>query len=125
MFQFGPGETKPSLTLGQQLQPGPGKHQLCMPTDVAVATTGEVFVSDGYCNSRVLKFDPTGSLLRIYPEGRGECVSKANSELIVVQPVHIAVGAGPECFICHGAGRARRGWAGGVDGMLRMRGRIN
>ena len=72
MFQFGPGETKPSLTLGQRLEPGPGKHQLCMPTDVAVAATGEVFVSDGYCNSRVLKFDPAGSLLRTYPEGRGE-----------------------------------------------------
>lgn len=43
-----------------------------MPTDVAVATTGEVFVSDGYCNSRILKFDPSGELLRLFPQGDGE-----------------------------------------------------
>ncbi|KAK3933284.1 Peptidyl-alpha-hydroxyglycine alpha-amidating lyase 2 [Frankliniella fusca] len=69
VFKFAPGSTKPSLILGQALAPGPGKHQLCMPTDVAVASTGEVFVADGYCNSRVLKFDPNGVLLRLYPQG--------------------------------------------------------
>ncbi|KAJ1524040.1 hypothetical protein ONE63_010580 [Megalurothrips usitatus] len=67
VFKFGPGDTKPSLILGKRLAPGPAEDQLCMPTDVAVASTGEVFVSDGYCNARVLKYDPAGALLRVYP----------------------------------------------------------
>ncbi|KAK2179138.1 hypothetical protein NP493_510g01024 [Ridgeia piscesae] len=34
-----------------------------MPTDVAVASSGEIFVSDGYCNSRIVKFDKDGKYL--------------------------------------------------------------
>ncbi|XP_034237525.1 peptidyl-alpha-hydroxyglycine alpha-amidating lyase 2 [Thrips palmi] len=68
VFKFAPGAIKPNLTLGQRFSPGSSKHQFCMPTDVAVATTGEIFVADGYCNSRVLKYDPAGVLLRMYPE---------------------------------------------------------
>ncbi|KAJ1361780.1 hypothetical protein KIN20_021117 [Parelaphostrongylus tenuis] len=50
----------PTLTLGEKLVPGEDNHHFCMPTDVAVAKNGYFFVADGYCNSRVLKFDPTG-----------------------------------------------------------------
>ena len=36
-----------------------------MPTDAAIdPDTGEIFVSDGYGNSRVHKFDPTGKLIK-------------------------------------------------------------
>ncbi|KAF7632963.1 hypothetical protein Mgra_00007666, partial [Meloidogyne graminicola] len=38
------------------------KH-FCKPTDVAVASTGEFFVADGYCNSRIMKFDKEGKFL--------------------------------------------------------------
>src|SRR5262249_20931892 len=34
------------------------------PTDVAGARTGEFYVTDGYGNSRVLKYDRTGKLLK-------------------------------------------------------------
>jgi len=33
------------------------------PTDVAVAANGDVYVSDGYGNARVAKFDSTGKFL--------------------------------------------------------------
>jgi len=33
------------------------------PTDLAIASTGELFVSDGYGNARVHKFSPDGELL--------------------------------------------------------------
>lgn len=33
------------------------------PTDLAIASTGELFVSDGYVNARVHKFSPGGDLL--------------------------------------------------------------
>lgn len=38
-----------------------------MPTAVAVATTGEIFVADGYCNNQILKFNAAGNLLRVMP----------------------------------------------------------
>jgi DNA-binding beta-propeller fold protein YncE len=34
------------------------------PTDVAVNSRGEIYVSDGYINSRIAKFSPTGAFLR-------------------------------------------------------------
>src|SRR5207248_3982102 len=44
------------LELGQKGKPGDGPNQFNRPTDVAVAPSGEFYVSDGYGNSRVLKF---------------------------------------------------------------------
>jgi hypothetical protein len=44
---------------------GPPFHQ---PTDVAVASNGDIFVSDGYRNSRFHKFSPTGDLLGSWGE---------------------------------------------------------
>ena len=47
--------------------PRRGRVLLCMPTAVAVATTGEIFVADGYCNNQILKFNAAGNLLRVMP----------------------------------------------------------
>ncbi|XP_008195286.1 peptidyl-alpha-hydroxyglycine alpha-amidating lyase 2 isoform X2 [Tribolium castaneum] len=66
-FKFKPGELSPILTFGQRLTPGSSKNHLCMPTSIAVASEGEVFIADGYCNSRILKFNAAGVLLRIIP----------------------------------------------------------
>jgi DNA-binding beta-propeller fold protein YncE len=44
---------------------GPPFHQ---PTDVAVADTGDIFVSDGYRNSRVHKFTADGMLVKSWGE---------------------------------------------------------
>lgn len=38
------------------------------PTDLAVASTGELFVSDGYGNARVHKFSPDGTLIKSWGE---------------------------------------------------------
>ncbi|HEY4310079.1 MAG TPA: peptidyl-alpha-hydroxyglycine alpha-amidating lyase family protein [Pirellulales bacterium] len=38
------------------------------PTNVALAATGEIFVSDGYGNARIHKFDEMGRLLRSWGE---------------------------------------------------------
>ncbi|VDL79070.1 unnamed protein product [Nippostrongylus brasiliensis] len=54
---------RPVLSLGEKLVPGDDARHFCKPTDVAVAKNGYFFVADGYCNSRVLKFDPTGKLV--------------------------------------------------------------
>ena len=39
-----------------------------LPTDLAVASTGEMFVSDGYGNARVHKFSPDGILIKSWGE---------------------------------------------------------
>ena len=51
------------MTLGTHGGPslqGPFNH----PTDVCVSSTGEIYVADGYGNSRVHKFSPDGTLLQ-------------------------------------------------------------
>jgi hypothetical protein len=63
IFKFEKGSDKPSLTLGVAFEPGADDNHFCKPTDIAVATNGDFFVADGYCNSRVMKFDRHGNLL--------------------------------------------------------------
>lgn len=60
------------MTFGQKFQHGPGVRKLCMPTSVAVAHNGDIFIADGYCNSRVLKYDYRGELIRIFPQPWGK-----------------------------------------------------
>jgi DNA-binding beta-propeller fold protein YncE len=55
-------EGKLLLTLGTGVA-GTGKDQFDRPTDIAFGSKGEVYVSDGYGNSRVLKFSPSGALI--------------------------------------------------------------
>lgn len=61
------------LGLGKKGEPGAGPDQFDRPTDVAVAPSGEFYVSDGYGNSRVLKFSRDGKLLRQWgKKGKGD-----------------------------------------------------
>lgn len=52
------------LTLGQPLQPGSNDTSFCMPTHVVVTRNGTIFVGDGYCNSRIVQFSPSGDFQR-------------------------------------------------------------
>lgn len=64
---------KPLLTLGKKEMAGTADDQFDRPTDIAVAKNGEVYVSDGYGNSRVLKFSAEGKLLKQWgKKGTGE-----------------------------------------------------
>lgn len=66
VFKFEPGKRQPSLTLGKAFQPGRSNsdvERFCQPTDVAVTSSGDFYVADGYCLSRILKFDRNGNHL--------------------------------------------------------------
>lgn len=52
--------TKPELTLGVAFQPGNSLTKFCKPTAVAVLPDGDFFVSDGYCNARIIKYSRSG-----------------------------------------------------------------
>uniref|UniRef100_A0A8D0CWK9 Peptidylglycine alpha-amidating monooxygenase n=1 Tax=Sander lucioperca TaxID=283035 RepID=A0A8D0CWK9_SANLU len=58
------GRDRMLLALGEAFIPGSDNNHFCQPTDVAVDTeTGNIFVSDGYCNARILKFSADGKYL--------------------------------------------------------------
>lgn len=52
------------LTLGKQDMPGDGIDQFNKPTDTAVGPGGEIYVTDGYGNARVMKFSKEGKFLK-------------------------------------------------------------
>ncbi|XP_019955657.2 peptidyl-glycine alpha-amidating monooxygenase B isoform X3 [Paralichthys olivaceus] len=69
----GDGGDRTLLTLGEAFKPGSDSSHFCQPTDVAVDTdTGNIFVSDGYCNSRILKFSSDGKYLSEWSAGSSD-----------------------------------------------------
>ncbi|XP_044120833.1 peptidyl-glycine alpha-amidating monooxygenase isoform X18 [Neovison vison] len=70
VFKLDPkSEGSPLLVLGRSMQPGSDQNHFCQPTDVAVdPDTGTIYVSDGYCNSRIVQFSPTGEFITQWGE---------------------------------------------------------
>ena len=62
VFKFSPAG-KLLLALGIADRPGSSPDQFNKPTDVAFGPDGEIFVTDGYENSRVVKFDHRGKFV--------------------------------------------------------------
>jgi len=63
------------FTLGVEGEVGDDERHFNAPTDVAIASSGEIFVSDGYGNSRVVKFSRDGEFLLSWGKkgsGQGE-----------------------------------------------------
>ncbi len=72
VMKFDP-EGKLLLSLGKKGEAGAKPDQFDRPTDVAVTPSGAFFITDGYGNSRVMKFDRTGKLLKQWgTKGTGE-----------------------------------------------------
>ncbi|XP_070321967.1 peptidyl-glycine alpha-amidating monooxygenase isoform X6 [Odocoileus virginianus] len=74
VFKLDPnGKEGPLLTLGRSMQPGSDQDHFCQPTDVAVdPDTGTIYVSDGYCNSRLVQFSPSGKFITQWGEASPE-----------------------------------------------------
>jgi peptidylamidoglycolate lyase len=51
------------LTLGKIFKPGDDQNHFNMPTDITVLSDGSFYVSDGYGNSRIIKFSNKGEFL--------------------------------------------------------------
>tara|TARA_B100000780_G_scaffold134762_1_gene94440 strand:+ start:1807 stop:2775 length:969 start_codon:yes stop_codon:yes gene_type:complete len=62
VFKFNPNG-KLLLTLGKSFKPGNDQNHFNMPTDVSVLSDGSFYVSDGYGNSRIMKFSKQGKFL--------------------------------------------------------------
>ena len=61
------GRRPPAVQGAQPFPAGPNapaqKYVFCRPTDVGWDPQGNIFVSDGYCNNRVVKYDKSGRFL--------------------------------------------------------------
>jgi sugar lactone lactonase YvrE len=65
VFKFNT-DGKVLLTLGTAGVAGEGPNTFNGPTDVAVAANGDIFVTDGHVNSRVLKFSKDGRFIKAW-----------------------------------------------------------
>ncbi|XP_018424992.1 PREDICTED: peptidyl-glycine alpha-amidating monooxygenase isoform X6 [Nanorana parkeri] len=76
VFKLGPDGSR-IFTLGKAFQPGSDRSHFCQPTDVAVdPITGNFFVSDGYCNSRIMQFSPQGMFIMQWGEASSSRIAK-------------------------------------------------
>ncbi|XP_076019705.1 peptidyl-glycine alpha-amidating monooxygenase B isoform X1 [Genypterus blacodes] len=67
------GRDRVLVTLGEAFTPGSDNKHFCQPTDVAVDTvTGNIFISDGYCNARILKFTADGEFITMWGAGSSD-----------------------------------------------------
>ena len=85
VFKYSNG--KLILTLGEAFVPGSDSKHFCKPTDVAVTNDGSnIYVADGYCNSRIVKFDSKGNFEKEYllPENE-QTINVAHSILLIEQ----------------------------------------
>jgi DNA-binding beta-propeller fold protein YncE len=84
--KFSP-EGKLLLTLGKNKVAGDNTSQdlFNRPNVVAFGPRGQVFVSDGYANQRVVEFTPEGKFVRIFGGKKG----KADGEMAMVHGVSI------------------------------------
>lgn len=76
--------TDAGLVLGEAMKPGSDNEHFCKPTDVAVASNGHFFVSDGYCNGRIMKFTKDGMLIKTWGKPTNNPVEfSADDELFI------------------------------------------
>lgn len=61
-------EGKLLLTLGTPGEPGEDETHLRAPTDTAISPAGDIFVSDGYGNRRIVHFDAEGKFVKSWGE---------------------------------------------------------
>lgn len=58
------GSQQPLITLGQRFIPGNSENHFCKPTSVAIYFVNkDIYVADGYCNSRIARFNSEGKFL--------------------------------------------------------------
>jgi DNA-binding beta-propeller fold protein YncE len=67
VLKFSP-EGKMLLTLGTKGVSGRDATHFYQPTDMAITPAGDIFVSDGYGNARIVHFDKTGKFVKEWGE---------------------------------------------------------
>lgn len=81
------------LTLGEPDQPGLEPGQFNKPTDVNFAANGDLYVTDGYGNSRVVKLAADGKFLQTWGEpGKGPGQFNAPHAVVIDDQGRVIIG---------------------------------
>ncbi|MDA1049851.1 MAG: peptidyl-alpha-hydroxyglycine alpha-amidating lyase family protein [Planctomycetota bacterium] len=92
VLKFSP-DGKLLLALGKAGSAGDAVDEFNKPTDVAFGADGEIYVTDGYGNNRVLKFTPNGGFLAQWGEaGDGPGQFNLPHTVVIDQSGRIIVG---------------------------------
>lgn len=134
------------LTLGERGKPGADKEHFNYPTDVAVLPDGSFYVSDGYRNTRVVKFSADGRYefewgtkgagpgqfnlphgIAVDRGGRIFVCDRSNARLQVFDPrgSFIAEWKGPEIGRPYGVSIAVNGRIFVIDGGDQLKGKLD
>jgi len=92
LIKFSP-DGVPLLKLGEKDVPGEDASHFNKPTDIAFAPNGDFYVSDGYGNSRVVKFNKEGKFLKTWGKkgtAAGEFNLPHSVQLDAQQHVYVA-----------------------------------
>ena len=77
------------MTLGTKGKPGMTAHNFYLPTDIAFAPNGELVVSDGYGNARIMRFSADGRLLGEFAHrGNGPGEFQLPHNVVIVRENH-------------------------------------
>ena len=66
VYKFNTDGSKVLMTLGTKGVSGDGPNQFNGVSDVAIAPNGDIFVSDGHVNSRIVKFRKDGTFVKAW-----------------------------------------------------------
>jgi DNA-binding beta-propeller fold protein YncE len=81
------------LSLGKAGTAGDGVDEFNKPTDIAFGSEGELYVTDGYGNNRVMKFTPNGGFLSQWGEaGNGPGQFNLPHSIVIDRQGRILVG---------------------------------
>ena len=103
------------LALGQTDKPGLGTNQFDKPTDVAFGPKEQIYVSDGYGNSRVMKFNKDGKFLTTWGKpGKGPGEFNLPHTILVDAKSRVIVGdrENNRIQVFNGEGKLREIWSG-------------
>jgi DNA-binding beta-propeller fold protein YncE len=103
------------MVLGRRDNPGTDEAHFNQPTDIAFASNGDFYVTDGYGNSRVLRFSRDGALLSQWgKKGTGEGEFNLPHSIIVDKEglVYVADRENNRIQVFSPEGRFLRQWTG-------------
>jgi peptidylamidoglycolate lyase len=78
------------LKLGELFIPGNDNSHFCKPTDVVISNDeSNIYVADGYCNSRIIKFNSKGKFINEYKMPQGEKQLVIPHSLVLIQSLNL------------------------------------
>ena len=99
IVKLSPKMDKVLLQLGTTMEKGNDATHFDLPAGIAVLKNGNIIVTDGYGNNRVVMFDKTGKFIKQVAKGAGGPADKGNGIGEWVLPHKLAVDAQENLYI--------------------------